>query len=134
MSETPNSDLLSESLAREHLANERTLLSWWRTGLNAMAAGMLLYLLVGAVEGTADFARIAAAVSIESRSEEFRFIGFSLVVFGAIVQVVALAKFIQYRVILRRGEPTTSAGVYLLIIFGFLLLGLAYIGYVVISG
>jgi putative membrane protein len=35
-----NSDLTKDALRRTHLANERTYLAWWRTGLTAFAVAL----------------------------------------------------------------------------------------------
>ena len=102
--------------------------------MNAAGVGILLYFLVGVVEGLPDLAPLAAAVDVGSRGEEFRLTGIALVAFGGLVQLVAFGRFVQYQGVLRRGEATSSAGVYVLLTFGLLLFGLAYIGYVVISG
>ncbi|MGI8649842.1 MAG: YidH family protein [Rubrobacter sp.] len=107
----------NETLAREHLANERTLLSWLRTGMNAIGIGILLYTLVGLTSGAG----------------EFRAIGLALVGFGAVVQATAAARFFQFRVALRRGVPTSSQNVYLLLTFGFVLLAVAYVAYLAVS-
>ncbi len=108
-----------ETLSREHLANERTLLSWMRTGINAISVGILLYLVAGTLG--------------DRTSGEFSLFGLGLVVFGVLVEVVAAARFMQYRRSISRGSFTPSALVYLLVVFGLLIVGVAYIGYVVVA-
>lgn len=108
-----------ETLAREHLANERTLLSWMRTGMNSIGIGILLHALAGIAGG--------------ERAGEFAAFGVALVVFGAVVQLFAAARFLRYRTDLLQARMTSSGIVYLFVTVGFVLLGVAYIGYVVIS-
>lgn len=113
-----------ETLSREHLANERTLLSWMRTGINAISVGILLYVVVGVLGDLS---------GKNSRSDEFALLGIGLVVFGAFVELAATARFIQYRCSISRGSFTSPALVYLLIVLGLVIVGVAYIGYVVIA-
>ncbi|WP_119066480.1 DUF202 domain-containing protein [Rubrobacter indicoceani] len=107
-----------ETLAREHLAGERTVLSWVRIGMNAVGVGIVLYALAGLVFG---------------HIGEFRVFALALVVFGGGVQVVALARFVAFTRGLRRGVLTSSANVYLLLVFGFVLLAAAYAVFVGVS-
>lgn len=114
-----------EPLSRELLANERTLLSWLRTGINAIGFGILL--------GFAD--RVLAALSLQPAGMELRFGGFStlgiaVAAMGVLVQLAALARFVQFRYYIRRGMFTSSSSVYLLLVLALSLLSVAYIFYV----
>ena len=114
-----------ETLWREQLANERTLLSWTRTGIHLIGAGILLHVVagpLGLLRGTSLL-----------RTGEFTFFGLGLVVFGALVELAATVRFVQFRSAISRGEFTSSAPAYLVVAFGLVLLGVAFIGYIVIS-
>jgi inner membrane protein YidH len=123
----------SETLSREHLANERTLLSWVRTGLSAINVGILLYV-AGRVLGVLYEGSLSRSLpTLASRQEEFAFLGAGMVVFGVFVQLAAVARFFQYKASISRGTFTSSAPVYLLIILGLILLSVAYIIYVLVG-
>ena len=123
----------SETLAREYLANERTLLSWVRTGINSISVGILVYL-AGRILGL-----LYQGISQESlplvgsKQAELAFIGVSLVALGALVELVAVVRFIQYKASINRGTFTSSVLLYLLIIFGMVLVGIAYIIYIILG-
>lgn len=122
-----------EALSREHLANERTLLSWMRTGINAISVGILLYVVVGVLDSLPEGSLLGDLSGENSRSDEFALFGVGLVVFGAFVELAATARFIQYRRSISRGAFTSPALVYLLIVLGLVIVGVAYIGYVVVG-
>ncbi len=105
-----------ETLSREYLANERTMLSWVRTGIHATGAGILLYVVSG-VAGASSFAVF----------------GILLAAFGGALEVIALARFLQFKSAIARGAFTSSALVYLLVVLGAFLLGVGYIGYVIMG-
>ncbi|MEW6637392.1 MAG: DUF202 domain-containing protein [Actinomycetota bacterium] len=108
-----------ETLSREYLANERTLLSWIRTGINAISMGMLLAVVLRALDATPGVSSTA--------------FGISLISFGALLEVVAVARFVQYKRSVRRGRFTSSSLVYLLIALGLSILGVAYITYILVT-
>ncbi len=68
---------ISGSLARDHLANERTFLSWIRTSLAFVGLGILLSELVE-VEGT-----------------KAELVGLGLIVVGAVSAVSATARYLR---------------------------------------
>ncbi len=122
-----------ETLAREYLANERTLLSWIRTGINSISVGILVYLggrILGLLYGGTSQESV---LLFGSKQAELGFIGVSLVAFGAFVELVAVVRFIQYKASVNRGTFTTSALLYLLATFGMVFLGVAYIIYIVVG-
>ena len=122
-----------ETLAREYLANERTLLSWVRTGINSISVGILVYL-AGRVLGLLYGETSQESLPLfGSKQAELGFIGLSLVVLGALVELVAVVRFIQYKASINRGTFTSSALLYLLIIFGIVLVGVAYIIYIILG-
>jgi putative membrane protein len=111
----------SESLAREYLANERTLLSWVRTGVGAIGVGILLDS-VGRALGT-----------LSGAPPGLGLFAIAVVVLGVCINLIATARFMQYRIYIRRGVFTSSVLVYLLVVFGLLLLSVAYAIYVVVA-
>lgn len=121
-----------ETLSREHLANERTLLSWVRTGISVINVGILLYVASHVLGVLYEGSPSRSLPMLASRQEELAVLGVGMVVFGVFVQLAAVARFIQYKASISRGTFTSSALVYLLVILGLVLLGVAYIIYVLI--
>ena len=83
-----------ETLAREYLANERTLLSWVRTGINSISVGILVYLagrVLGLLYGETSQESLPL---VGSKQAELAFIGVSL---GALVELVAVARLSSTR-------------------------------------
>ena len=111
----------SESLAREYLANERTLLSWVRTGVGAIGIGILLD----------SVGRVLGALSGDPSG--LNLFAIALVVLGVCINLIATARFLQYRIYIRRGVFTSSVLVYLLVVLGLVLLSVAYAVYVVVA-
>ncbi len=108
-----------ETLSREYLANERTLLSWIRTGINAIGFGVLLHAV----------ARILPGLP----ADELAFGGVAMVVFGTFIELVAVARFLQYRYSISRGEFTPSSLLYPLVTLGLAMLVAGYIIYVLVA-
>ncbi|MBX6764163.1 MAG: DUF202 domain-containing protein [Rubrobacteraceae bacterium] len=115
-----------ETLWREVLASERTMLSWVRSGLNAIGFGVLLH-------------AIAQASSIllgghgRVSLSELSFIGLTVVAIGGLIEVVALILFIRFRRNIRQGYFTSWVTLYLLIALGVLLFGTAFITYIMVA-
>lgn len=122
-----------ETLSREYLANERTLLSWIRTGVNAISVGILLDTVVRALGVFSQGSSFRNLSALGPGHEKFAVFGIGMVVFGALVEVVAVARFVQYKRSIRRAEFTSSSLVYLLVALGLSILGAAYIVYVVLT-
>ncbi len=120
-----------ETLSREYLANERTLLSWVRTGVNAIGAGILLYTAAGAMD-TLSSGAAPDNIKVPDLGNLALF-GVVLTAFGVFVELMAGAKFVQYSMSIRRGYFTSSAPVYLLVGFGLTFLGVAFIIYTVVA-
>ena len=113
-----------ESLWREHLANERTTLSWVRTGINLIGVGILLGILSRATEG----------LPVPSTREgEFLLLGLGLTVVGVLIEAGALLRFVRYEADLERGGSISSARLYLIVSLGLILLGVAFLGLVILS-
>lgn len=122
-----------ETLSREYLANERTLLSWVRTGVNAISVGILLDTVVRALSIFSYDSSSDNLPVLSPGREKFAVVGTGMVVFGAFVEVVAVARFVQYKRAIRRTEFTSSSLVYLLVALGLLLFGAAYILYALVA-
>jgi putative membrane protein len=116
----------SETLAREYLANERTLLSWLRTGTSSIALGILL----DTVARTLNALEILPPDLQQNRLVLF---SLALVAFGAAVNVLTAARFVQYRFNIRQGILTSSAGLTLLVVFSLVFLSVAYVVYVAVA-
>ena len=117
-----------ETLAREHLANERTLLSWIRTGINAIGAGILLYAVAGALD-----ALLQGVLPEVLEHGQLTLLSVGVVIFGALVELAAVARYIQYRISIRRGYLTSPTPIYLLVTLSLVFIGVAYILYVVVA-
>ena len=113
-----------ESLWREHLANERTTLSWVRTGINLIGVGILLGILSRATEG----------IPVPgTREDEFLLLGLGLTALGILIEAGALLRFVRYEAELERGGSISSARLYLIVSLGLVLLGVAFLGLVILG-
>ncbi len=122
-----------ETLSREYLANERTLPSWIRIGVNAISVGILLDTVVRALSVFFHGSSSKNLPALGSGQEKFAVFGIGMVVFGALVEVVAVARFVQYKRSIRQAEFTPSSLVYLLVALSLSILDVAYIVYVVVA-
>jgi putative membrane protein len=96
---------------REHLANERTLLSWVRTGVSLISLGLVVER-AGALAKAADF-----QVSSTSGSE---FFGLGLALLGALTLILGTAQFLRNRRSISAGDFESSFVGYLIIVAGSL--------------
>jgi len=96
---------------REHLANERTLLSWVRTGVSLISLGLVVER-AGALAKAADF-----QVSSTSGSE---FFGLGLALLGALTLILGTAQFLRNRRSISEGDFESSVVGYLIIVAGSL--------------
>lgn len=120
-----------ETLSREHLANERTLLSWIRTGINAISIGILLYVVSRILSEFSEGSASATLPVFDSKREELALLGIGIVIFGVLLQLAAVARFVHQKRSIEQGTFTSSALLYIFIVFILVLLGVAYIIYVV---
>jgi len=104
---------------REHLANERTLLSWVRTGLGLISLGIVVER-AGALVSQ----RIAWGIS--------ELLGLALAVLGCVTLILGTQQFLRNRRQIIQGEFFPSVGVYL-VVAGGLALGGCFVVYVVFS-
>src|SRR5215213_9280852 len=105
---------------REHLANERTLLSWVRTGVSLISLGLV-------VERAGALAKAAhLKVGSATASELF---GLSLALLGALTLILGTAQFLRNRRSISAGDFEPSVVVYLVIVAGSLAFAGAFVIY-----
>ena len=112
-----------ETEIREHLANERTLLSWVRTGVSLISIGLV-------VERAA--ALVDASMNVGSRSASELF-GLALALLGALTLVIGTTQFLNNRRRISTGEFVPSVAAYLIIVAGSLAFAGAFDIYVLIT-
>ena len=103
---------------REHLANERTLLSWVRTGLGLISLGIVVER-AGALVSQ----RIAWGIS--------ELLGLALAVLGCVTLILGTQQFLRNRRQIIQGEFFPSVGIYLVVVAGGLAVGGCFVVYVV---
>jgi putative membrane protein len=104
---------------REHLANERTLLSWVRTGVGLISLGIVVE-------------RAGALVSQTIPGGISELLGLALAVLGCVTLILGTQQFLRNRRQIIRGEFFPSVGVYLVVVAGGLALGGCFVAYVVL--
>jgi putative membrane protein len=109
---------------REHLANERTLLSWVRTGVSLISIGLV----VERAGALADAARMK--VGSTSASELF---GLALALLGALTLVIGTVQFLRNRRRISTGDFKPSVVAYLIIVAGSLAFAGAFVVYVLFT-
>ena len=113
-----------DTVIREHLANERTLLSWVRTGVGLISIGLV-------VERAGALTDVAPAkVASTSASELF---GLALALLGVLTLVIGTMQFLRTRQRISVGEFVPSATAYLIIVAGSLAFAGAFIFYVLFA-
>ncbi len=109
---------------REHLANERTLLAWVRTGVGLVSVGFVIERAGALASGTGGGRETAFA------SEVF---GLALVALGCLTLVVGAVQFFRNRRMISAGSFAARSAPYMVIVAGSLLLSAAFIVYTVFS-
>jgi putative membrane protein len=109
---------------REHLANERTLLSWVRTGVSLISLGLV-------VERAGALAK-AANLQVGSMGGS-DFFGLGLALLGALTLVLGMGQFLRNRRSIATGKFESSVTVYLIIVAGSLVFAGAFVIYVLFS-
>ena len=112
-----------ETEIREHLANERTLLSWVRTGVSLISIGLV-------VERAGALVDASMKVGSTSASELF---GLALALLGALTLVLGTTQFLRNRHRISTGEFVPSAAAYLVIVAGSLTFAGAFVIYVLLT-
>jgi len=112
----------SQTEIREHLANERTLLSWVRTGISLISLGLV-------VERAGALAKAAELqVGPASATELF---GLALALLGALTLILGTMQFLNNRSSISANEFEPSVVAYLIIVAGSLAFAGAFVIYVV---
>jgi putative membrane protein len=114
----------SQTEVREHLANERTLLSWVRTGVSLISLGLV-------VERAGALAK-AANLQVGSTSGS-DFFGLALALLGALTLVLGTGQFLRNRRSISAGNFESSVAVYLVIVAGSLAFAGAFAVYVLFA-
>jgi len=115
--EGPDKERATE--VREHLANERTLLSWVRTGVGLISLGIVVE-------------RAGAFVSAGTGSGDVLsgLLGVALALLGCLALVLGTAQFLRNRRRISRGEFVPEAAIYIVVVGGGLTLGGCFTLYV----
>jgi len=113
-----------DTVVREHLANERTLLSWVRTGVGLISIGLVVERAGALVD--------AAPVRVGSTSASELF-GLALALLGVLTLVIGTAQFLRTRRRISAGEFVPSTTAYLIIVAGSLAFAGAFIVYVLFA-
>ena len=112
-----------ETEIREHLANERTLLSWVRTGVSLISIGLV-------VERAGALVDASMKVGSTNASE---FFGLALALLGALTLILGTTQFLNNRRRISTGEFVPSAAAYLIIVAGSLAFAGAFVIYVLLT-
>jgi putative membrane protein len=104
--------------AREHLANERTLLAWVRTGVSLISFGLVVE-------------RIGAQIGSAGSSGAF---GIGLAVLGCLTLVMGTVQFLRSRRGIATGNFVPAAAAYMVVVAGSLALAGVFIVYVLLGG
>ncbi len=103
--------------AREHLANERTLLAWVRTGVGLISFGLVVQ-------------RIGAELGSAGSSGLF---GIALAVLGCLALVMGTVQFLRSRRGIATGDFVPAVAAYMVVVAGSLALAGVFIIYVLLS-
>jgi putative membrane protein len=107
---------------REHLANERTLLAWVRTGVSLISVGFVLEragALAGGILGAGGKATVLAA----------EIFGLALIAIGCLALVVGSIQFFRNRQLIIKGVFSPSYAPYMIIVVLSLVLAVSFILY-----
>lgn len=112
-----------QTVVREHLANERTLLSWVRTGVALISIGLV-------VERAGALAQAAPKVGSTNASELF---GLALALLGSLTLVIGTVQFLRSRRRISAGTFVPAAAAYLIVVAGGLAFAGAFVFYVLLQ-
>lgn len=117
-----------QTLAREHLANERTFLAWVRTGIAIMAFGFVVVKSSMFVEDQ----RATGAEETIIPGELFTaIVGIVLVVAGSFISTVSYFRYRQTKKQLRQGIYHHSSAILAMVTLGVLLVSALLVVYLV---
>lgn len=105
---------------REHLANERTLLAWVRTGVGLISVGFVIER-AGALTADSPAGRETAQTS--------ELFGLALVALGCLTLIVGAVQFFRNRRMIMAGVFAAKSAPYMIVVAGSLLLAGAFIVY-----
>lgn len=113
----------SDRRLADHLANERTLLAWNRTGIAIIALGFVVArfgLLLRELAGARASAYVPTASGV---------IGILLTIFGAAITALSLARYLRIERGIERDQPVAETRLGIALAAGLTLTGLALAGY-----
>ncbi len=109
---------------REHLANERTLLSWVRTGVGLISIGLV-------VERTG---ALMQATSVQAGTlNASALFGLAVVLLGVLTLVIGTTQFLRNRRRISTDDFVAAVTPYLIVVAGSLALAVAFVVYVLLS-
>jgi len=111
---------------REHLANERTLLAWVRTGVGLLSVGFVIER-AGALAAAN---MVSGGKDVTGDSELF---GLALIALGCLTLIMGSVQFFRNHRMIANGVFATNATPYMVIVAGSLLLAVAFIAYTLLS-
>lgn len=102
---TPIDDAPSPSATRDYLANDRTLLAWVRTGIAVIGLGFVVARFGLLIR---ELARVGVGGQALPSSASTAF-GITLVIFGALLLLVALLRYLRVAKAIRQNQVWWSA-------------------------
>ncbi len=114
---------------RDHLANERMLLSWVRLGLSAAGFGFVV-----ARFGLFLRASAASPAAAPAQGRFTEWVGIALILFGPALVIVAALRFFQTAREIMTGRHTRHSGLIWAVIVASILLGVILVGYLLLIG
>lgn len=115
---------LREAEVREHLANERTLLAWVRTGVGLISIGFVIER-AGVLAAASPVGNVSVGFSTA--------FGFALAVLGCLTLVLGVFQFLRNRQRIISNTFTPDVLAYLLVVAGSLVLAGSFMGYVLLG-
>ena len=100
--------------ARDHLANERTLLSWVRTGVGLLSVGIALE---------------RAGVLVGKRGGPTEFLGVALALLGCLTLMLGTAQFLRNKRLIESGRFFPSTASYVVVAAASLALAAGFVVY-----